>query len=243
MNIQSRRSVRLDREVKSATVKGNMGHAMKHLPIAALAMLACTLIPAALATDDRPAAQAKYAELAAKVRSGDLSVDWQALRVAAAIGEVGDMSTDFLSIQKAYGLLNENKFADALKSAREVEDHNIADLDAHFLAWRSLIELGRQEEAEKERLLLAAMLQSITDSGDGKTAKTAWFATTIRETYLYMGSILNVQFLDHRTAKQDGHYYDVVAVKDKDGKQSVIWFNADTEMHRQEAAGERATQK
>jgi hypothetical protein len=217
---------------------------MKLFRIAALAvLLACTFVPAPQAADDRPGARAKYAELATKLRAGDLSIDWQALRVAAAIGEVGDPSADFQAIQKAYGLQNEGKFADALKSAREVEEHDIADMDAHYLAWRSLSELGRQEEAEKERLILAAMLQSITDSGDGKTAKTAWFATTIRETYLYMGAILNVQFLDHRTANQDGHYYDVVAVKDKDGKQQVIWFNADTEMHRQMAAGERATQQ
>ncbi len=197
----------------------------------------------AWATDDRPAAQAKYAELAAKLRSGDLNIDWKALRTMAAIGEVGEPQKDFQAIQQAYGELQQGNATEALKSAREVEAHNLADLDAHYLAWRSLTELGKQDEAEKERLLLAAMLQSITDSGDGKSAKTAWFATTICETYMYMGAILNVELVDHRTSQQDGHWYDVIAVKDKDGKQSVIWFNADTEMHRQLAAGDRANQK
>jgi hypothetical protein len=58
-----------------------------------------------------------------------------------------------------------------------------------------------------------------------------------------MGAILNVQFQDHRTSLQDGHYYDVDGVKDKDGKQMVLWFNTDTEMQRQTAAGDRAAQK
>jgi hypothetical protein len=196
----------------------------------------------ARAADDRPAAQAKYAQLAAKVRSGDLNIDWQALRVAAAIGGVGDPQ-DFKVIEQGYGSLQQGNSAEALKSAHQVEEHNIADLDAHYLAWRSLTELGKQDESEKERLLLAAMLQSITESGDGKTAKTAWFATTIREVYLYMGAILNVESVDHRTSQQNGHWYDVVAVKDREGKQSIIWFNADTEMNRQTAAGDRASQK
>lgn len=216
---------------------------MKICSLIAIVVLAWIVVPAVWAADDRPAAKAKYEELATKVSAGDLSIDWRALRVAAAIGEVGDPSGDFQRVKDGYGAMNESKFQDALNAARAIEEHNIADADAHYIAWRSLTELSRKDEAEKERLMLAAILDSITNSGDGKTAKTAWFAATIREEYLYMGSILNVQFLNHRTSLQDGHYYDVVAVKDKDGKELVLWFNGDTEMHRQIAAGERAAHK
>jgi hypothetical protein len=212
--------------------------------IAAIAILASLSVSSAPAADERPAARAKYAELAAKVRTGDMGIDWKALRVAAAIGEVGDLTPASSSaVQNGYATLNEGKFNDALKTGREIEDRNIADIDGHYLAWRSLTGLGRGGEAEKERVLLAALLQSITDSGDGKSAKTAWFATTIRETYLYMGSVLNVQFQEHRTWKEDGHYYDVVSVKDESGKERILWFNADTEMQRQMAAGEQANHK
>jgi len=216
---------------------------MKIVRITALAILASISVSSALAADDMQAARAKYSELAAKVRAGDLGIDWKALRVAAAIGEVEEPTEGLLAVQKAYAALNKGEFADALKIGRGVEDHNIADVDAHYLAWRSLVGLGREDEAEKERVLLAALLQSITDSGDGKSVKTAWFATTIRETYLYMGSVLNVQSQEHRTWRHDDHYYDVIAVKDQDGKQMVLWFNCDTEMHRQMAAGERATHR
>ena len=214
---------------------------MKIIRSVAIAILASISASSAMAVDDRQAARAKYSELAAKVRAGDLGIDWKALRVAAAIGEVGEPTEGLLAGEKAYAALNKGEFADALKIGREIEDHNIADVDAHYLAWRSLVGLGRENEAEKERVLLAALLQSNTDSGDGKSVKTAWFATTIREVYLYMGAVLNVQSQEHRTWKQDDHYYDVIAVKDKDGKQMVLWFNCDTEMQRQVAAGERAT--
>lgn len=40
------------------------------------------------ALDDPKVARARYDELAAKVNSGDLNVDWQALRLDARVGEV-----------------------------------------------------------------------------------------------------------------------------------------------------------
>jgi hypothetical protein len=139
--------------------------------IIAASVLVFVFVPNGLGADDRPAARAKYAELAAKVRAGNQEIDWQALRVAAAIGEVGNPSEDFQAIQGGYSAMEQGKFEDALKAARGVEDHNIADVDAHYLAWRSLTELGREGEADKERLLVAAILNSITSSGDGKSAK------------------------------------------------------------------------
>jgi hypothetical protein len=210
--------------------------------IAVVIFTSVFMLPA-LSADDMAAARAKYAELAVKVHAGDSSIDWKSLRIAAATGEVGSGPETFQDTKDGYLALGERKFEDSLKIARKIEDQNIADADAHYLAWRSLAELNRQDEAEKERVLLAALFDSILKSGDGKSAKTAWFATTIREEYLFMQAVLNVEFQAQHSAMQDGHYYDVVMVKDKDGKQMILWFNDDTEMHRQIAAGERATHK
>jgi hypothetical protein len=212
--------------------------------VIAAAIVACLFVPSAFgAEDEQQTARAKYAELAAKVRAGNLDIDWKALRVAAAIGEVGSGSTQFQAMKDGYSALNQGKFEESLKIGRGIEDHDIADVDAHYLAWRSLAELGRQGDAEEERILLADLLDSIQKSGDGKSVKTAWFAATIREEYLFMQAVLNVQFQAQRTWTEDGHYYDVVAVKDKDGKDVMLWFNCDTEMHRQTAAGDRALHK
>lgn len=216
---------------------------MKITRILAAGILTCIFVSSALSADDMLTARAKYAELAAKVRAGDSGIDWKTLRVAAAIGEVGGEHGVFQQVQDGYSALEQSKLEDALKIAHKIEADNIADVDAHYLAWRSLVGLGRQDEAEKERALLAALFDSIVQSGDGKSAKTAWFAATIREEYLIMQAVLNVQFLAQHSATQDGHYYDVVLVKDKDGKQIILWFNDDTEMQRQTAAGERALHK
>jgi hypothetical protein len=215
---------------------------MKILRIASIAMLACVCVSSALAVDTQEAARTKYAELAAKVRTGDLGIDWQALRVDAVIGVVGN-TDDFQAVKDGYGALSEGKFDDALKLAQQVEGHNIADADAHYVAWRALVELGRQDDAEKERMLLAALMNSIMKSGDGKSADTAWFAATIREEYLVMQMMLNVQFESQHSQKVGDHFYDVVSVKDQTGKKTVLWFNTDTDFQRMQAITDRFNKK
>jgi tetratricopeptide (TPR) repeat protein len=216
---------------------------MKIARIVSVAVLASVFFSSALAADDQQAARAKYSELAAKVRAGDLVIDWQALRVAAVIGVVGNPSEEFQAVKDGYAALSQGKFEDALKLAREVEDQNIADADAHYVAWRSLVELGRQDEAEKERRLLVALMDSIMKTGDGKSADTAWFAATIREEYLVMQMMLNVQFQSQHSQRIGDHYYDVVAVKDQSGKEMILWFNTDTDFRRMQAITDRYNQK
>jgi uncharacterized protein YacL (UPF0231 family) len=93
----------------------------------------------------------------------------------------------------------------------------------------SLIVLGRKGESDKELRILQAFLESITKSGNGKSAKTAWFAVGIQEEFVYIFA-LQMQFKGQHSVKQDGHYYDVVSVIDQSGKEAVLWFNTDTDI-------------
>jgi len=107
-----------------------------------------------------------------------------------------------------------------------------------FAAWICLKQLGRQRETDKEWGVLHALVQSILKSGDGKSAKTAWFAVGIREEFVIMQAALLVQYKEQRSAKQGGHYYDMVLVTDQSGKESVLWFNTDTDIELGGRAGD-----
>ncbi|HEY2467435.1 MAG TPA: DUF4919 domain-containing protein [Terracidiphilus sp.] len=189
------------------------------------------------ALDDPKVARAKYDDLAAKVNNGDLNVDWKALRLAARAGEVYGDYDPYDAAKRAQTSFEKGDFEGALKIAEETARHNIADGDAHVAAWSCLKQLGRLQEADKEWNLLQALVQSILKSGDGKSIKTAWFAVSIREEYLVMEAALQVQLKDHRTWKQDGHYFDVVEVTDQSGKDEVLWFNTDTDIELSDRAG------
>jgi hypothetical protein len=216
---------------------------MRFIRIVVAVIVASVCVSSALATDNQQVARTKYTDLATKVKAGDLNVDWQALRVAAVIGEVGNASEEFQNVKSGYAALEQGKFEDALKLAGGVEEQNIADADAHYVAWRALVELDRQADAEKERMLLAALMTSIMNSGDGKSAKTAWFAATIREEYLVMQMMLNVQVQSQHSQRIGDHYFDVVQVKGQNGKERTLWFNTDTDFERMQLISDRFNKK
>jgi len=178
--------------------------------------------------DDPKAAHAKYDELAAKVRSGDLNIDWKALRLSARAGEVYAGYDPDDAAKRAQASFAKGDFEGALKISQETEQHNIADGDAHAVAFISLKQLGRNSEAANEWSILQALLQSILKSGDGKSAKKAWFVVDTREENLLLKAI-HVQFKERNSRKLDGHYYDAVLVTDQFGDDILTWFNTDTE--------------
>ncbi|MFZ1084274.1 MAG: DUF4919 domain-containing protein [Terracidiphilus sp.] len=189
------------------------------------------------ALDDPKVAHAKYDELAAKVNSGDLNIDWQALRLDARVGEVYGEYDPYDAAKRTQASFEKGNYEEALKIARETEKHNIADIDAHLAARSCLKQLGSKDEADKEWNILHALVQSILKSGDGKSAKTAWFAVGIREEFVFM-QILQVRSKQQRSVKIDGRYYDMVLIKDQSGKDSVLWFDTDTDIELNGRAGD-----
>jgi hypothetical protein len=178
--------------------------------------------------DDPKTARAKYDELAAKVKSGDLNVDWKALRLSARAGEVyGEYDPDD-AMKRSQAAFAKGDYEGALKIAQETERHNIADGDAHATAWISLKELGKNGEAGSEWSILQALLQSILKSGDGKSAKKAWFVVDTREENLLLKA-LHLQFKERNGRELDGHHYDAVLVMDQFGDDITVWFNTDTD--------------
>jgi hypothetical protein len=187
--------------------------------------------------DDQKVAHAKYEELAAKVNAGDLNVDWKALRLAARVGEVYGNYDPYDAARRAQEAFQKRDCEGVLKIARETLRHNVADGDAHAAAWSCLKQLGRQSEADREWNVLQALLQSILKSGDGKSIESAWFVVGLKEEFLTLGA-LQIQSKEQHSVKQGGHYYSRVVVTDETGKDSVVYFNIDTDIEMGNRAGE-----
>ena len=157
----------------------------------------------ALALDDAKGARAKYDEIAARVNARDLTVDWKALRLAARVGEVYGDYDPYDASTRMKAEFAKGDYEGTLRIARETLRPKIADGEAHIAAWSSLKQLGKQPEADKEWSILRALLQSILKSGDGKSAKTAWFIVGLREEFFTLGA-LQAQSKEQHSVKQDG---------------------------------------
>jgi hypothetical protein len=206
-----------------------------------LALAACllcgVLVSPAFGLDSAKVAQAKYDALKAKVQSGDINIDWRDLRLDAVVADVGG---DF-DWQKAnsdgVAAFNAGDYAKALLKAQEIIQHNLANGDGYFLAMVSLKHLEKPEEAAKEKLILDKILQSIQSSGDGKTADTAYFTVSASEEY-FVARLLGLKPKSQSPVKNGAHSFDEMTVVDKDGKESTLWFNTDTDTELTRRVGE-----
>lgn len=207
-------------------------------------LLLCALVlglgMTSFAQDDANAAKAKYDELTAQLKAGDTKIDWQALRIA---GAVSGMSNYFV-IRPDYDLgfqyIRDGKYDDALVLGKKILDEDISSPFGYYLAFSAYRGLGQNESAEKERLILVDYFNSILNSGDGKSAKTAWFTVSVIEEKFFMKHCLAVSEKVQGLSVVDGHYFDSITAVDGHGTESHIWFNTDLDMHNMSIQMKRA---
>lgn len=199
----------------------------KSLALAAL-LLICAAAPL-FGLDNTKTAQAKYDALKAKVESGDLNIDWRDLRLDAVVADVDGDYDWHQSNTEGVTAFNAGDYKTALLKAQEIIQHNIANGDGHFLAMVALKHLDKPAESAQEKLIVDKIMQSILTSGDGKTADTAWFTVSTSEEYFV---IRNLGFTPKSQAlvKNGTHSFDKMTVLDKDGKETTLWFNTDTDV-------------
>jgi hypothetical protein len=177
------------------------------------------------------AAKSIYAADTKKVEARDLNFDWKEFRLSAVQG--GTPYFDWHPVRaKFQKQMDQGDTEGALKSAYEIIQHNMAEPEGHLLALVVYQKLGNQEEAAFQHSVVKAYLDSILVSGDGKSSKTAFFVVDEGEEYFYLNIVLHIGLPTSQSLiRQDGHSFDMLKVKDEDGKEREIWFNVDTSMN------------
>jgi hypothetical protein len=172
-----------------------------------------------------------YATDTKKIESGDLNFDWKEFRLAAYQG--GTEYFDWHPLRPKFSqAMDKNDYSAALKIAEDIIHHNMAEPEGHLLALVVYQKLGKQDEATFQHNVVDAYVKSILATGDGKSAKSAFFVVTEGEEYFYLNVILGVGLPESQSlVNQDGHSYDLLKVKGRDGKEQEIWFNVDTSMN------------
>jgi hypothetical protein len=192
-----------------------------------LLALSCAGSVSAQAWDSREVAQQKYEAFKARVVAGDLTVDWRAFRVASALAEA-PWAFDWQGARnEVLEDLTKKQYADALRVAQTVIDHNMAFGEGHLLKMTALEKMGKKREAESESAILNAIGKSITDSGNGQSEATAWFTVLPSESMFFLMDALGGTFVGHELVEENGHAYDKLRVTDRTGQPRVIWFNTD----------------
>lgn len=194
-------------------------------------LLASLSIPVTLSAMTESDAKTIYNTDTKKIRAGDVQFDWKEYRLASVEG--GTDYFDWHPVRTRFmQQLQSGNLDAALKSANEIQNHNMAEPEGHLLALMAYQKMGREQDAAFEHNVVAAYMQSILSSGDGKSSKTAYFVVKVDEEYFFLNIVMGIGLPSSQSlVEQDGHSFDKLTIKDKDGKDQEIWFNVDTSMN------------
>lgn len=176
-------------------------------------------------------ANSDYARLLARVKAGDVTIDFKQMRLAYMDSpEYKVAKSTELEVNAMIDAINAGDFPAAIKNADVVLADDYVDLDAHFAEYVAHRELHHDAESKFHKDIFDGLLHSITNSGDGKSASTAFVVISTHEEYVVMrvaGLVPGKQTLK----KVDHHSYDVFEASDeKSGQMAVLYFNVDVPM-------------
>jgi hypothetical protein len=168
-----------------------------------------------------------YEALADRARNKDQTLNFRQLRFAYAdsTSPKPDTNANKKTMTKA---LNDKDYAAAIKNADTVLASNYADMDAHFVEYVAHKELKESEATELHKFVLQGLLDSIMDSGDGKTEETAYVVIDVHEEYVVL-RVMGVGLPKSQSyAHKNGHAFDAIVYVDPQTKdQKTIYFNLD----------------
>jgi hypothetical protein len=190
-----------------------------------LGLLAVAALPPAVAAQDRPS---EYATLLASLKAGNTSIDYTRLRLSYMDSPEYKAAKDISKSEEAMSdALNKKDYPAALKDAEAVLESNYVNIDAHFVALVANQEMGAMDKAEFHRTVFRGLLNSIRNSGDGKSLETAWVVINVHEEYVLL-RVLGFRPSQQSLVNQNGHSYDVMKVKNaEDGTEQTFYFNVD----------------
>ncbi len=183
---------------------------------------------AALLSINALAQSGDYDAMVAKVKGGDTTVDFRALRFAFAEKTPVEARTADPKLQaQMLSLLNEKKFKDVVKIADGIHKTTFVDMNSHIMAAMAYQGLADPKKAKYHEAVYLGLVNSILKDADGNTAKTAYHVISIAEEFV----LLNALELKHGTQTVetiDGHNYHVQEATDKATNQAVkVYFNID----------------
>jgi hypothetical protein len=130
-------------------------------------------------------------------------------------------------IEDMIKLLNANKNEEVIKLTKANIQNYFAELDFHYYAIAAYKNLKNENGYNWHRYVLNRLIDSIYDSGDGKSPKTAFVVIAVREEYSFMG-LTGTENGSQSLIQQDGHSYDMFEVtKSETYKGKKIYFNID----------------
>jgi Domain of unknown function (DUF4919) len=172
-----------------------------------------------------PAATASYEKALQQLKSGDLKIDFKALRINCAASKY-ECEADSDEIKRLFSLLNDKKFEQALKKVDQLLERVFVDAEVHYIAFIANSESGNKEKAEFHKAVIRGLLDSIQENKHGQSEEDAFVVINVHEEYTFL-RFSHMQVTKQSLGHKDGHSYDILVCQDDKGHEVTAYFNID----------------
>jgi hypothetical protein len=176
---------------------------------------------------DNPAATASYEKALQQLKSGDLKIDFKALRINCAASK-HECQADSDDIKLMSSLLNDKKFDQALKKVNNILEKVFVDAELHYIAFIVNSESGNKEKAEFHKAVIRGLLDSIQENKHGQSEEDAFVVINVHEEYTFL-RFSHMQVKKQSLSQKDGHTYDILVCQEMSdkGREVTAYFNVD----------------
>jgi hypothetical protein len=198
-------------------------------------LLACAFFLAAGAdaiAQDRGATP--YPDLLAKAKRGDPDLDFLAFRYGYAASESYDPYGEVEGASKSEmddAFFNKQDCVKALVIANKILAVKPIDIDAHMVGDKCSARDGDQVHAAYHQFMARGLIKSLMDSGDGRSAETAYVVISVEEEYVLL-AVLGLKPGKQALIHVGDHDFDSIDASGAGpGQTTTLFFNIDRPMH------------
>jgi hypothetical protein len=189
-----------------------------------IVMVVCCMTFAQAKDDPRTARD--YKKALKQIKSGDLKIDFKALRLDC-VASGYSCEADAGLKKKIVALQNEKKFDEALKETNKALEKSFVDMDLHYYSYIANTELKNRDKAEFHKAVFDGLLKSIRERNHGRSKKDAFIIINVREEAVFL-KFNGMLVLQQRLLNENDHFYDEVICIDMDTQDDVtVYFNLD----------------
>lgn len=171
-----------------------------------------------------------YRELSAKLRNGDLSIDYQALRFACSAAQECEVRGNVTDLSAVTEALKRKDWATARQICETLLGRGYADIEIHADLTSIFNELDDLKSMRFHRDIVVGLLSSIRKKkGDSK--ETAMEVISNREIYSVLASMrlpYSGPSVGWSNFRENGHGYELYEIVDPTSKTKTrVYFNVD----------------
>lgn len=190
--------------------------------------------PAPVATPQKRPAQdrskndAAYDALLRRVKDGDKTVDFKELRMAYAdSSHYSPYGGDSDAEKAMFTALNSEKWDEALNQSSKILEENYVNINAHIVADIANRKKGVADKADFHTFVAKGLINSIINSGDGKSTDKAFVVISTDEEYTVL-RLFGLRPTGQALLNDKGHSFDkLTAVDPKTSDKYEFYFNID----------------